>query len=74
MKRSFYQFTLSYRGGAKDDEKSRFAERMFNDLSFPKVETQFDPLSRYIEEKSDDELRSIVFDELFKIYEERTEL
>lgn len=71
MNRSFYQFTLSFRGGGKDDEKSWFAEHMFKDLSFPKDETDFDPLSRYIEEKADTEMRSIVFDELYKLYEER---
>ena len=51
MNRTFYQFTLSYRGGGKDDEKAVFAEGMFKDLSFPKEETEYDPLSRYIEEK-----------------------
>ena len=71
MNRSFYQFTLSFRAGAKDDLKAQFAESMFDDLSFPKDETEFDPLSRYVEEKADAEMRSIVFDELYKLYEER---
>lgn len=70
MNRSFYQFALSFRGGGKKDEKSRFAESMFQDLSFPKDETNFDPLSRYVEEKADVEMRSVVFDELYKLYEE----
>lgn len=71
MNKSFYRYTLSFRGGAKDDEKSIFAEAMFKDLSFPKQENDFDQLSRYIEEKADDQLRSVVFDELYKLYEER---
>ena len=71
MNRSFYQFALSFRGGAKEDEKAVFAEGMFKDLSFPKDETEYDPISRYVEEKADTELRSIIFDELYKIYEER---
>ena len=33
---------------------------MFNDLSFPKDEKDFDPLSRYVEEKADEEMRSVV--------------
>ena len=41
---------------------------MFNDLSFPKEETAFDPLSRYIEEKADAEMPSVVFDELYLSY------
>lgn len=74
MNRSFYQFTLSFRGGGKDDAHSIFAEAMFNDLSFPKAEEEYDPLSRYVEEKADNQLRSIIFDELYKIYEERVKL
>ncbi len=71
MNRTFYQFTLSYRGGGKNDDKAVFAEGMFKDLSFPKEETRYDPLSRYIEEKADEEMRPIVFDELYAIYIDR---
>ena len=71
MNRSFYQFTLSFRGGKRNDLLARFAESMFKDLSFPKDETEFDPLSRYIEEKVDAEMPSIVFDELYELYVDR---
>ena len=71
MNRTFYQFALSYRGGKKNDDKASFAEGMFKDLSFPKEETRYDPLSRYIEEKADEEMQSIVFDELYNIYVDR---
>ncbi len=43
MDRSFYRFALSLRGGAKEDPAAAFAEHMFNDMSFPKDETAFDP-------------------------------
>lgn len=71
MKRSFYQFALSFRGGKKDDLKARFAERMFHDSSFPKEEMSFDELSRYVEEQADEYLSSTVFDELFELYTDR---
>jgi uncharacterized protein YozE (UPF0346 family) len=71
MNRTFYQFVLSYRGGGKNDEKAIFAEGMFNDLSFPKEETKYDSLSRYIEEKADEEMRPVIFDELYSIYLDR---
>lgn len=71
MDRSFYQFVLSYRGGKKDDAKSTFAEAVFNDHSFPKDEKGFDPLSRYLEEKADPEMPSVIFDELYELYKER---
>ena len=41
------------------------------DSSFPKEEKAFDPLSRYVEEKADAKMPSVVFDELFLLYEER---
>lgn len=71
MERSFYQFVLSFRGGKKDDQKAVFAEAMFNDHGFPKSEENFDPLSRYLEEIADPEMPSIIFDELYALYEER---
>ena len=71
MERSFYQFVLSFRGGNKDDNKSAFAEAVFNDHSFPKEEKEFDPLSRYLEEKADPDMPSIIFDELYAMYQER---
>ena len=74
MTKSFYRFALSFRGGGKDDDHSVFAEAMFKDLSFPKDEEEYDPLSRYVEEKADEQLRSIIFDELYKLYEERVKL
>ena len=40
-------------------------------LVFQKKKRDFDPLSRYIEEKADAEMPSVVFDELYQIYEER---
>ena len=67
MDRSFYQFALSFRGGAKEDRKLLLLKHMFNDHSFPKDETAFDPLSRYIEEKADPDMPSVVFDELYQI-------
>lgn len=71
MDRSFYRFALSYRGGSKGDAKAVFAERMFHDSSFPREETAFDPLSRYLEDAADPEMPSVVFDELYAIYQER---
>ena len=71
MDRSFYRFVLSFRGGVKGDLNSMFAENMFNDLGFPKEEKDFDPLSRYIEEKADSRMPSVIFDELYRMYEER---
>ena len=71
MNKSFYQFTLAYRGGRKDDSFARFAEAMFNDHGFPKNSGKFDELSRYLEEKADADMPAAVFDDLWNAYEER---
>lgn len=71
MDRSFYQFVLTYRGGEKNDPYSVFADTMFNDQSFPKYERSFDALSRYIEEKADSQMSSVLFDELYRHFEDR---
>lgn len=71
MDRSFYQFVLSYRGGEKNDPHAIFAESMFKDQSFPKYERSFDTLSRYIEEKADPQMPSVLFDELYRHFEDR---
>lgn len=69
MNQSFYSFVQTFRGGGKHDEKSMFAEAAFHDLSFPKQSTDFHILSRYIEEKADEEMSARVFDELWYLYE-----
>ncbi|MFS0576365.1 YozE family protein [Sporosarcina sp. 179-K 3D1 HS] len=71
MDRSFYRFALAYRGGPKEDAKAVFSERMFHDSSFPRDEKAFDPISRYLEEAADPEMPSVVFDELYALYEDR---
>ena len=43
---SFYQFALTVRG--RKDDKGELAEDIFNDLSFPKHESDFNILSDYI--------------------------
>ncbi|MEK4494539.1 YozE family protein [Ureibacillus sp. FSL W8-0352] len=68
MSQSFYQFVLSYRGGDLSDPKTRFAEKMFQDHSFPKISRSFEELSSYIETLADDDLSTNTFDELWEIY------
>ncbi|MFJ5769742.1 YozE family protein [Psychrobacillus sp. NPDC093180] len=68
MNKSFYLFALKYRGGHKEDKKSRFAESMFQQHDFPKAETSFQALSEYIEELAHPELTASMFDELWEYY------
>lgn len=66
--KSFYLFVLTFRGGDWSDQKSRFAESMFHDHSFPKASTSFEELSSYIETQADEYLTTSAFDELWDIY------
>ncbi|AIY05587.1 hypothetical protein Plano_1622 [Planococcus sp. PAMC 21323] len=68
MDRSFYQFALKYRGKLTADDFSRFADAMFLDHSFPKSETNFERLSKYIEEKAHPVMRASIFDEIWRDY------
>lgn len=68
MNQSFYQFTLSLRGGDLTDRKTRFAEKMFEDHSFPKTSSSFEELSSYIETLADDDLSTSTFDEIWEMY------
>ncbi|MDQ0427478.1 uncharacterized protein YozE (UPF0346 family) [Planomicrobium stackebrandtii] len=68
MDRSFYQFALKYRGKLDADDFSHFADSMFLDHSFPKSSSDFDQLSKYVEEKAHPVMKASVFDEMWEEY------
>ncbi|TDM13260.1 YozE family protein [Macrococcus lamae] len=65
---SFYQYILTVRG-SKGPEGT-FAEEAFEDLMFPKYETDFNLLSDYIENYGSSKMQLAVFDELYDKYQE----
>lgn len=68
MRKSFYHYVLSFRGGDWSDQKSRFSEAMFLDPAFPKQAEEFDELSTYIEMQADEFMTTSAFDELWDLY------
>ncbi|MFE3574368.1 YozE family protein [Lysinibacillus sp. NPDC059133] len=68
MKKSFYLYVLTFRGGDWSDARVRFAEEVFNEHNFPKQSMDFDELSSYIESYATDNLKIEVFDELWSLY------
>lgn len=68
MNRSFYQFALQYRGKVIADDYSHFADAMFLDHSFPKTSSDFEKLSRYIEEKAHPVMKASTFDAMWDEY------
>lgn len=71
LKKSFYHFTLTFRGGEWSDEKVRFAESMFLDHAFPKMSDSFEELTNYIEFQSDEYMTIGAFDQLWDLYENK---
>jgi uncharacterized protein YozE (UPF0346 family) len=69
MNHTFYKYALTFRGGPKSDLKSQFAEAMFSDLTFPKQSSDFQELSRYIEELAHEDMSATIFDDLWSLYE-----
>ncbi|EHJ06754.1 YozE family protein [Staphylococcus simiae] len=65
---SFYQFAMTVRG--RHDDKGKLAEEIFNDLAFPKYDTEFHTLSDYIETHGDFSVSMSVFDDLYEEYTE----
>lgn len=68
MKKSFYHYVLTFRGGEWSDEKTRFAESVFIDHGFPKTSEDFEELSSYIEFQSDEYIITSAFDQLWDLY------
>ncbi len=69
MKKSFYLYVLTFRGGDWSDAKVRFAEEMFHEHNFPKQSADFNELSNYIESYATENLTIDAFDHLWELYE-----
>ena len=65
---SFYQFILTVRG--RKDAKGELVEEIFDDLSFPKQEKDFNQLSDYVETHGNFTVSMAVFDDLYEEYQE----
>ncbi|PWZ46636.1 hypothetical protein DD862_13625, partial [Staphylococcus pseudintermedius] len=54
----------------RKDDAGQLAEQIFQDLSFPKYDKNFDALSEYIETEGNFTLPMSVFDDLYEEYQE----
>ncbi|GAB4073623.1 YozE family protein [Barrientosiimonas marina] len=66
--RSFYHYALTYRGGKEPNAKSRLAEWLFYDHSFPKQSTDYYEISNYLEFNSPFPDALAAFDQLWEAY------
>ncbi|QIL50598.1 YozE family protein [Weissella coleopterorum] len=68
MRRSFYQWLMTQRDPVTHDEVKTFANGTFFDQSFPKQSTDFDEISRYLEENGSYLQSMDIFDAAWRQY------
>ncbi|KIL44122.1 YozE family protein [Jeotgalibacillus soli] len=68
MNRSFYHYVMKYREPSPKTPQSEFANRMYDDLDFPKMSEDYHEISEYVEltEVYNDQIS--VFDDLWEDY------
>ena len=65
---SFYQFLMTQRNPNSADEVQQFANNALFDSAFPKQSTDFEEISKYLEENADYLPSMTIFDEAWKRY------
>lgn len=71
MRKSFYQFLMTQRNPESHDEVAQFAANAFFDEGFPKLDQNYDSLSKYLEENAGYLPSMTIFDEAFQRYQEQ---
>lgn len=66
--RSFYNWLMTNRNSMAANEVQQFANNAFLDSSFPKQSSDFDELSKYLEENTTYLMSMTTFDEAWSIY------
>ncbi|WP_125583121.1 YozE family protein [Levilactobacillus cerevisiae] len=68
MPKTFYQYLMTQRNPESYDPVASFANNAFLDSSFPKQETEFEPLSKYLEENAPYLPSMTIFDDAWQLY------
>ncbi|USI46505.1 YozE family protein [Leuconostoc mesenteroides] len=66
--RSFYNWLMTNRNSMAANEVQHFANNAFLDSSFPKQSSDFDELSKYLEENTTYLMSMTTFDEAWSLY------
>ncbi|GMA69140.1 UPF0346 protein [Leuconostoc litchii] len=66
--RSFYSWLMTNRNSLAADEIQQFANNAFLDASFPKQSSDFDELSKYLEENASYLMSMTTFDDAWTTY------
>ncbi|WP_373842200.1 YozE family protein [Limosilactobacillus sp.] len=68
MRDSFYRYLMTQRNPAGADEIQQFANNAFLDSTFPKQSTDFEEISKYLEENADYLPTMTIFDKAWQRY------
>ncbi|RAK18455.1 uncharacterized protein YozE (UPF0346 family) [Anoxybacillus vitaminiphilus] len=68
MRKSFYHYLLTFRDGQKDDPFVSFANHVYHDHGFPKLSSNYDEISRYLELNGDYLESMSIFDQIWDRY------
>lgn len=68
MRESFYRFLMTQRQPNNADEVQQFANNAFLDSAFPKQSTDFDEISKYLEENAEYLPSMTIFDTAWQRY------
>lgn len=68
MRDSFYRYLMTQRKLTDADEVEQFANNAFLDSSFPKQSTDFDEISKYLEENAEYLPSMTIFDTAWQRY------
>lgn len=66
--RSFYNWLMTNRNPVAADDVQQFANNAFLDSTFPKQSTDFDDISKYLEENTTYLMSMTTFDEAWSMY------
>lgn len=66
--RSFYNWLMTNRNPMAADDVQQFANNAFLDSTFPKQSTDFDDISKYLEENTTYLMSMTTFDEAWSMY------
>ncbi|QMU07614.1 YozE family protein [Levilactobacillus suantsaii] len=70
MRKTFYQFLMTQRNPESYDPVATFANNAFYDSAFPKQATDFDALSKYLEENAGYLPSMTIFDDAWRLYQD----
>ncbi|AFS40352.1 MAG: YozE family protein [Leuconostoc gelidum] len=66
--RSFYSWLMTNRNTVSANEIQQFANNAFLDSTFPKQSTDFDEISKYLEENTTYLMSMTTFDQAWELY------